>query len=155
MAFLLDVRCLLPFGTVNCVQTRMANNRSDCNPNPDPNPNHGFCPNPEGRGNRTTTITLTLTLTLTLRPRQSKDKVKCVVIQRSGNECWLKCKLRWHGARFPTEIYTRGCHWIPRMFDPTLFHACDQWHSSRVSTPLTGSHCKSRPNTEGVSHQAH
>jgi methylenetetrahydrofolate dehydrogenase (NADP+)/methenyltetrahydrofolate cyclohydrolase/formyltetrahydrofolate synthetase len=20
------------------------------------------------------------------------------------------------GARFPTEIYTRGCHWIPRMF---------------------------------------
>jgi nardilysin len=21
-----------------------------------------------------------------------------------------------HGARFPTEIYTRGCHWIPRMF---------------------------------------
>jgi ATP-binding cassette subfamily C (CFTR/MRP) protein 4 len=22
----------------------------------------------------------------------------------------------WYGARFPTEIYTRGCHWIPRMF---------------------------------------
>jgi acid ceramidase len=21
-----------------------------------------------------------------------------------------------HGARFSTEIYTRGCHWIPRMF---------------------------------------
>jgi hypothetical protein len=21
-----------------------------------------------------------------------------------------------HGARFLTEIYTRGCHWIPRMF---------------------------------------
>jgi hypothetical protein len=21
-----------------------------------------------------------------------------------------------HGARFPTEIYARGCHWIPRMF---------------------------------------
>jgi homoaconitase/3-isopropylmalate dehydratase large subunit len=21
-----------------------------------------------------------------------------------------------HGARFPTEIYTRGCHWIPRTF---------------------------------------
>jgi hypothetical protein len=20
-----------------------------------------------------------------------------------------------YGARFPTEIYTRGCHWIPRM----------------------------------------
>jgi hypothetical protein len=23
---------------------------------------------------------------------------------------------RLYGARFPTEIYTRGCHWIPRMF---------------------------------------
>jgi hypothetical protein len=22
---------------------------------------------------------------------------------------------RVYGARFPTEIYTRGCHWIPRM----------------------------------------
>jgi hypothetical protein len=21
-----------------------------------------------------------------------------------------------YGARFPTQIYTRGCHWIPRMF---------------------------------------
>jgi hypothetical protein len=21
-----------------------------------------------------------------------------------------------NGARLPTEIYTRGCHWIPRMF---------------------------------------
>jgi hypothetical protein len=21
-----------------------------------------------------------------------------------------------HGARFQTEIHTRGCHWIPRMF---------------------------------------
>jgi hypothetical protein len=29
-------------------------------------------------------------------------------------------------------------------------HACDQWHSSRVFTPLTGWHCKLRPNTEGM-----
>jgi hypothetical protein len=28
--------------------------------------------------------------------------------------------------------------------------ACDQWHSSRVFTPLTGWHCKLRPNTEGL-----
>jgi hypothetical protein len=27
--------------------------------------------------------------------------------------------------------------------------ACDQWHSSRVFTPLTSWHCKLRPNTEG------
>jgi aryl-alcohol dehydrogenase-like predicted oxidoreductase len=30
-----------------------------------------------------------------------------------------------------------------------LLQACDQWHSSQVSTFLTGSHCKLRPNTEG------
>jgi hypothetical protein len=29
-------------------------------------------------------------------------------------------------------------------------HACDQWHSSRVITHLTGWHCTFRPNTEGV-----
>jgi hypothetical protein len=29
-------------------------------------------------------------------------------------------------------------------------HACDQWHSSRVSAPLTSSHCKLRPNTKGT-----
>jgi hypothetical protein len=23
---------------------------------------------------------------------------------------------RVHGARFSTEIYTRGCHWFPRLF---------------------------------------
>jgi hypothetical protein len=40
--------------------------------------------------------------------------------------------------------------------DPThvrlkLLHAFDQWHSSRKFTPLTGSHCKLRPNAEGSS----
>jgi ATP-dependent RNA helicase DDX10/DBP4 len=30
--------------------------------------------------------------------------------------CELAQKLDVHGARFPTGIYTRGCHWIPRMF---------------------------------------
>ena len=42
-----------------------------------------------------------------------------------------------HGARFSAEIYTRGCHWIPRMFASSE-HACDQWHSSRMFTHLTG-----------------
>jgi hypothetical protein len=27
-----------------------------------------------------------------------------------------KLCIQLHGARFPTESYTRGCHWIPRMF---------------------------------------
>jgi hypothetical protein len=44
-----------------------------------------------------------------------------------------------HGARFPTEMYTRGCHWIPRMFASMRGI---QWHSSRVSTFLTSSQCK-------------
>jgi hypothetical protein len=39
--------------------------------------------------------------------------------------------------------------------DPThvrlkLLHACDQRHSSRKFTPLTGLHCTLRPNTEGL-----
>jgi len=36
-----------------------------------------------------------------------------------------------------------------------LLHACDQWHSSRVFTPLTGCHCKLRANTEGEQISAH
>jgi hypothetical protein len=55
-----------------------------------------------------------------------------------------------YGARFPAEIHARG---MPLSFTPLLrlmlLHACDQWHSSRVFTPLTGLHCKFRPNTEG------
>jgi hypothetical protein len=31
-----------------------------------------------------------------------------------------------------------------------LLQACEQWHSSRVSTFLTSSHCKLCPNTEGT-----
>jgi hypothetical protein len=34
-----------------------------------------------------------------------------------------------------------------------LLHACDQCHSSRVITPLTGWHCKLCPNTEGPEHE--
>jgi hypothetical protein len=32
-----------------------------------------------------------------------------------------------HGVRFQTEIYTRGCHWIPRLLRLSLVQACDQW----------------------------
>jgi hypothetical protein len=31
-----------------------------------------------------------------------------------------------------------------------LLQACDQWHSSRMSNFLTGSHSKLRPNTKGT-----
>jgi hypothetical protein len=54
-----------------------------------------------------------------------------------------------YGARFSAVIYTRGCHWFPRLLG--LKRACgDQWHSSKGCTSLTGWHCKSRPNTEGT-----
>ena len=53
-----------------------------------------------------------------------------------------------YGARFQTEIFTRGCHWIPRMFARSE-RACDQWYFSRVVAPFTGWHCKSCHNTEG------
>ena len=36
-----------------------------------------------------------------------------------------------------TEISTRGCHWFPHLL-ASREQACDQWHSSRVSTRLTG-----------------
>jgi hypothetical protein len=53
------------------------------------------------------------------------------------------------GARFSTAISTRGMPLDPMHVRLKLLHACDQWHSSRASTPLTGCHCKLRPNTEG------
>jgi hypothetical protein len=30
--------------------------------------------------------------------------------------CHVEPTIRWHGERFPTKVYTRGCHWIPYMF---------------------------------------
>jgi len=54
-----------------------------------------------------------------------------------------------YGARFSTGISNRG---VPLSFTPLLRlkreHACEQWHSSRAFTPLTGWHCKLCPNTE-------
>jgi hypothetical protein len=29
---------------------------------------------------------------------------------------WTGISVYMYGARFSAEIYTRGCHWIPRMF---------------------------------------
>jgi hypothetical protein len=62
------------------------------------------------------------------------------------------CQMRWSSVRcafFGGNVHSR----MP--LDPThvhlkLLYACDQWHASRVSTPLTGLHCKLRPNTEGL-----
>jgi hypothetical protein len=57
------------------------------------------------------------------------------------------------------RVFRQNPFTLSRMpLDPThvrlkLLHACDQWHASRGSTPLTGWHCKLRPNTEGQSDQ--
>jgi hypothetical protein len=37
---------------------------------------------------------------------------------------------------FQTGVYTRGCHLTPRLLRLKLYHACDQWHSSREFTLL-------------------
>jgi hypothetical protein len=72
---------------------------------------------------------------------------------RFGGLVSLEClpDLMGYGARFSTGIYTRG---VPLSFSrfcsAKRCHACDQWYSSRVSTFLTSSHCKLRPNTEGT-----
>jgi hypothetical protein len=62
---------------------------------------------------------------------------------RTGIISLARCPL------FDRKLHSR----MPLSFTPLLrlklLHACDQWHSSRVSTFLTGSHCKSRPITEG------
>jgi hypothetical protein len=39
-----------------------------------------------------------------------------VALASTVDEVVLAIGTDLHGARFPTEIYTRGCHWIPRMF---------------------------------------
>jgi hypothetical protein len=54
----------------------------------------------------------------------SMESLSPVVISRSnkidpladGNGMDLVKVARVYGARFSAEIYTRGCHWIPRMF---------------------------------------
>jgi hypothetical protein len=54
------------------------------------------------------------------------------------------------------RVFDRNLHSMMLLsFTPLLLlkrcHACDQCHSSLVFTPLTGWHCKFRPNTEGHS----
>jgi hypothetical protein len=60
-----------------------------------------------------------------------------------ANDAWLvRC------AIFDGNLHPR-MPLVPTPARLKLLQACDQWHSSRMSAPLTGSHCKLRPNTEG------
>jgi hypothetical protein len=63
------------------------------------------------------------------------DRVMLEEDQRTGQHvrAW---QVDWYGARLSAEVYTRVCHCFPRLLARSE-HACDQWHSSRVFTPLT------------------
>jgi uncharacterized protein YodC (DUF2158 family) len=60
---------------------------------------------------------------------------------------WFSIKIYTRGC---TEMYTRVCHWFPRVFAENN-HACDQFHSHLVFIPLTGWHCILHPITKGPS----
>jgi hypothetical protein len=47
-------------------------------------------------------------VTIPMAPRNTEGIPRLIML--------LKDLIKRYGARFPTEIYTRGCHWIPRMF---------------------------------------
>jgi hypothetical protein len=47
----------------------------------------------------------------------------------------------WYGARFSTQIHTRGWHWFPRLLASSE-HACDQWNSPRMCTASYRHHRK-------------
>jgi hypothetical protein len=54
-----------------------------------------------------------------------------------------------YGSSF-RQKFTLGMPLVPTPARLKLLHACDQWHSSLLSTFLTSSHCKMRPNTKGL-----
>jgi hypothetical protein len=71
----------------------------------------------------------------------------CVRASSTGGAGCVRC------AFFDGKLHSR----VPLSFTPLLrlkhCHACGQWHSSRVFTSPTSSHCKLRPNTEGRQRQ--
>jgi hypothetical protein len=54
-----------------------------------------------------------------------------------------------YSARFSNRICTRGCHWIRRMFASSSCMRVTNGIPLGCLLPLTGSHCKLRPNTKG------
>jgi hypothetical protein len=70
-----------------------------------------------------------------------------VKIDVEGSEWAVRC------AFFDRNLHSR----MPLVPTPARFklqasRRGNQWHSSRMFTPLTGSHCELRPNTEGIRH---
>jgi hypothetical protein len=110
----------------------------DANPNPNPNcnPTPNTTPNPTDPNHNTVMASL-----ITTGPAQVRWQCTSVLPSNTPVR---------YGARFRQRfklVDAIGSH-ASRL---KLLHACDQCHSSRGFTPLTGWHCKFRPNTEGWS----
>jgi hypothetical protein len=89
-----------------------------------------------------------------VRPtRKSADGEPWVPLQQPDRILSSRLHNWWcsvYGLRF-RQIWSHSR--MPLVSTPArlkLLHVCDQWHSSRAFTPLTGCHCKLRPNTEGA-----
>jgi hypothetical protein len=163
--------------TINSVQTLKAC-AADCNPNP--NPNHQFCPNAEGDVQAALDDFEALRrINPTLFPKKLvRDVLRGQsAVQRESIKLMGPLWVELCGAidagvpSTPSPLYEsdlmqsrkssarcaffyRNSH-LRKPLVPTparlkLLQACDQWHSSQVSTFLTSPHCKLRPNTEGT-----
>jgi hypothetical protein len=150
------------------------NGHTGCNPNPNPNPNpnHQFCPNTAGAFVQTGCSARACKGAVEpgryARCPRFDHGFCCVRVRTIGLRllygarfhhgfCCVRvgtigfcCTVRVFRQKFTLE----ECHlsFTPLLLRLKLLQACDQWHASRVSTPLTSSHCKLRPNTGGNSH---
>jgi hypothetical protein len=52
---------------------------------------------------------------LPMKPKKLRPSVKTITKQEFTSTSLDKKLSEWYGARFSTEMQTRGCHWIPRL----------------------------------------
>jgi hypothetical protein len=69
-----------------------------------------------------------------------------------NSRCGNMRTVRVFRQKFTLEDAIEFHAFAPLQASSSTEHACDQWHSSRVSTFLTSSRCKLHPNTEGGGH---
>jgi hypothetical protein len=80
------------------------------------------CPHYKTSDHKPVRAGFTVRLPPQLKPPQERNEIvhliftdlSAVVVKKTWQE--HHSSIDTHGARFPTGIYTRGCHWIPRMF---------------------------------------
>jgi hypothetical protein len=96
---------------------------------------NAIIPNPHPHIN----LTMPLPLSLTGREVQSHYRRKGWCQLRDRVRCFL-----WN------TVLPLRMHLVPTPARLTVFHVCDQCHSSRLFTPLTGWHCTFRPTTNSL-----